>query len=168
MTFESLAPTGKIVKGHVLDVNKAALERKLQDYDNLLYVKWNPNKRSGHGCWEVRRRPTEKTAMDKGTFGGVHFIALEDFELDIVHHVLDVPFLNYDAVAKVKSMDTWGTKDWVSELDYKRSKYEENIQAKAKDDLRYSAKEYKKEIREFRELLLSGMNPASIARHWGK
>jgi hypothetical protein len=164
----SVGPTGRTVRGDVLDVNKAALERALRQYDSLLYIAWNPKKRQGMGCWEIRRRPEKKTAIHQGSWNGLHFFELKYKELNVVHHVLDVPVLNYDVLARIKKMDTWDYKDFGREVDYREAEYDERIESKAQEEMRYMIKQHKSEVRDLKEMLLSGMNPAQIAKHWGR
>jgi hypothetical protein len=163
-----IGPTGKLVRGSVFDVNKAALERALRQYDNLLYITWNPKKRSGMGCWEIRRRPEKKTAVHQGSWNGIEFYALESKELDLVNHVLDLPVLTYKAVQKIQEMDAWKVKDFAHELDRKAAEHADSVREKTADETRYLIKQHKREIQEFKELLLSGMNPARVLKHWGR
>ena len=79
-----IAPVGKISQGHVLDVAKGPFERALKDYDPLLYVRWNPKKVRGHGCWEIRRKPEMKGVREVVEFQGMSFVVIEHCELDIV------------------------------------------------------------------------------------
>lgn len=166
----SMAPTGKIITGHVLDVAKKPLEEKLKDYDKNLYLKWNPKKLRGHGCWEVRRRPEMKQVVDIVPLpdGSGEIVKIDYHELDIINHVMDVAFLNYDILNKLKAMDTWNTNRnyFVDQLE---SRERENVEKKrqaARERMRLHAREYKREIRDFKEMLLSGLNPAEIARYW--
>jgi hypothetical protein len=164
-----MGPAGSIIKGHVLDVAEKPFERALQDYDSQLYVTWNPKKLRGHGCWEIRRRPNTKTAVYKGTHEGVDFYQLQWVEFRDIHHVLDAAFLNYDAINKLKSMDTFGDKNWVNTLEAREEAYRENIRKKANEELKYSIKQHKGLAREFREMVRSGINPAQVLTSvkWG-
>jgi hypothetical protein len=67
------APLGKLIEGHVLDVNKRGFERVLRDLDDRLYVRWNPRKIKGHGCWEIRRAPGVYTAIHQATYQGTDY-----------------------------------------------------------------------------------------------
>ena len=48
----SMDPTGKLIKGHVLDVSIKPFEEAMRFNlnDPYLYVKWNPEKMQGWGC----------------------------------------------------------------------------------------------------------------------
>lgn len=160
-----LGPTGKLVKGHVLDVNVRSFTEKLQDYDSLLYVSWNPRKRRKWGCWEIRRLPEKKTFILKSESPKIY--ELEYVENNLIHHVLDCEFLNYDAIRKIKEMDTWEQEgDWVSNHEYKRLKYREEQDRKQKEEMRYNMRQHKRELREFKEEVASGVNPMDF--FWGQ
>ena len=163
-----IGPTGRIVRGNVLDVAEKPFTQALKDYDPLLYVRWNPVKLRGWGCWEIRRRPEKKSVVEVLPWKGGGIIKIDYRELDIVNNVLDIAFLNYNAINKIKSMDTWkiGAQQWIRDLDYKAAKYEEAQLSKARAESQYVAKQFKHEINDFKELVLSGFNPARIAEHW--
>lgn len=164
------APSGKMIIGHVLDVKKEPLERALRDYDPLLYLKWSPKKLHNWGCWEIRRRPAMKTIVDTVQHANANYLVLGYREVDLVHHVLDVPFLNYDVLTKLAKMDTWsyGATRWVNDLDYNQAKYEERQVSKARAELAAMARDIKPMISDLREKILSGWNPAQIASYWDK
>lgn len=163
-----IGPVGKLIEGHVLDVSKTALTRALRDYDKQLYIKWNPKKLRGWGCWEVRRKPEKKTALYHSTHEGVDYYSLEYYELGIISHIMDAAFLNYDLLRKLKEMDTWQVKDWVSELEYRERQYFINKHEKDLKDTKYNLLQERSMIRDFRAAILSGTNPANLARYWGK
>lgn len=164
----TIGPTGNLVKGSVLDVNSKALEIKLRDYDKLLYLAWNAKKLKGMGCWEIRRQPPQKSAVPKTEFMGQVWFVLEYVENNLVNHVLDVPVLNYDVLGKISQMDTTKVVDWVADLEYKRMKYEEKLKAEEKRELSALYRDNKREMREFKELVASGFNPARISQYWNK
>jgi len=74
------APPGKLIRGHVLDVAVGPFTQALHELDKQLYVKWNPFKLRGFGCWEIRRKPNRKVAVFKGTFEGADYYNLEYVE----------------------------------------------------------------------------------------
>jgi hypothetical protein len=161
---------GNLIQGHVLDVNKNSFERTLKDYDELLYVKWNPKKLKGHGCWEIRRRPEYKSVVDAVKVGNVTISRLEYCEVDLVNHVLDCAFLNYDQLNKIKSMDTTNTnqKFFVDELEHREAVARQLKQDKAIENRRYMAKQYKREIADFKEFVAAGNSPDhAISQYWG-
>lgn len=162
----SIGATGNIVKGSVLDVNKKALEEKLRDYDKQLYIAWNPKKLKGMGTWEIRRRPEQKSAVPKTEYMGQVWFVLEYVENNLINHVLDVPVLNYDVLGKIARMDTINVKNWAAELDYKRMKYEEKIKKEEREELSALFRDNKREMRDFKELVASGFNPARISKYW--
>ena len=104
-------PTGSTIRGHVLDSALKPLEQRLKDYDPQLYIKWNPKKLHGWGCWELRRKPEQKTVRpeDVVVFQGNTFVCPKYHELNLVDHVMDIPFLNYSIVKKLEKMDTWSS-----------------------------------------------------------
>lgn len=168
-------PTGSIIKGHVLDCAVGPLQRALREHDAQLYVKWNPRKLHGWGCWEVRRKPELKTIKytDVVTFKGMTIAEPKYNELSIVNHVMDVPFLNYSVVSKVKAMDTWTKeqfgykgKNFAKEAEYLEAKYDEKIDEESMKERDYNLKQLKSEIRDLKEFILSGGNPAQIADFW--
>lgn len=181
------SPTGRIIEGHVLDCSRKPLERKLKEYDAQLYLKWNKDKLHGWGCWELRRRPLMKTythtQYHRDNFGAILRIVPGDVhhldgctivepkyhENDFENHVMDVPFLNYSIIEKIKKMDTWEhstSMGFAHDYEYLEAKVMENEDEKSNAELTYSAKQYKREIRDFKEFLLSGNSPARIADYW--
>lgn len=165
-----VGPVGNVSQGHVLDVAKKPFERALRDYDHLLYVKWNPKKLKGHGCWEIRRRPAMKTVVEAVPFQGNTLVRLEYVEYDIANHVLDCAFLNYDQLRKLKEMDLFAKHNLnylVDDIERAEAEHREKINQKRLEERKYLAKEFKREIREFKELVLSGHNPGQmISQHW--
>lgn len=163
-----LGPVGSVSKGHVLDVAVKPFERALKDYDPMLYVRWTPQKLKGHGCWEIRRKPESLAIVDYVQYKGGTFFKLDYAENDLVANVLDCAFLNYDQLRKIKEMDTWsiGPQQWISDMERSEEQYRESRKAKAKEEIKYAAKEFKREIRDFKEFVLSGNNPHLIGQHW--
>lgn len=160
--MEILTPNGigKVVKGHVLDVNVKTIERQLQNYDKQLYIIWNPAKNSGNGIWEVRRRPNEKFAVYWSTVGETDFFKLEYVELDLVNHVLDVPRLDYRLPEKIKAMDAWVHKDYGKYLDDAADNEERKARKRENEEFRYKLKQERQHIQAFKEFVRSGYNPA--------
>src|SRR5690242_19591015 len=93
---------GKIIQGHVLDVNRRHFERALKHYDRQLYTKWNWRKNGGTGCWEIRLKPAKPYAFYEGEFMGAKLFKIEYVETDIVNHILDVPYLNYSVLNRLR------------------------------------------------------------------
>jgi hypothetical protein len=165
-----VGPTGRLSKGHVLDVAEKPFERALKDYDSQLYVHWNPKKLRNHGCWEIRRRPDRKEIVDYAIHNGNAYLKIDYLENDLINHVLDAAFLNYDALRKIKEMDTTvgNQKYWVDQLEAKEAEHRAKIETEAKESRRLYAREFKREIKDFKEMILSGFNPHLIADHWNK
>lgn len=151
------APLGKLIAGHVLDVNKKKFTEALQHYDKQLYVKWNPRKIRGHGCWEIRRKPAKKTILYKGSWNGMNFYEPTTLEFNDIHHVLDCAFLNYDAIRKLKEMDTWDTKNFSATLEQREADAQAKIQAKLLDEMKYTIKQHKSMAGDLYEALRSGV-----------
>ncbi len=188
------APTGKLITGHVLDCSRAGVEAALKAYDPQLYVKWEPTKLRGWGCWELRWRPENKTARwsvhpeylpnmrikpavqgDVYEFEGYTIVQPKYHENNFNNHVMDIPFLNYSLLEKVKQMDVWAkeelgykAKGLTKELDYREAKHLEKIEDQAIKDLDYNLRQHKSEIRWFKEYVNSGRNPYELASHWGQ
>lgn len=170
-------PTGKLIQGNVLDVAIKPFERALKNYDSQLYVKWNPKKLKGWGCWEIRRLPNTKEVCEVFEWEGNTYSRIDYREIDIVNHVLDCAYLNYDQVRKIKSMDVWAkcnindmsqAHKFGDMLELKEKEHEIKVKKAARDEMLYQAKQHKAQIQGFRELLLSGLNPAEIATVWDK
>lgn len=155
---------GRVVTGSVFDCNKRGLEKSLQFYDKQLYIKWNPDKKGGKGCWEVRRRPDIYSRVYHGDWNGQKVFTSELVEIDIVHHVLDIDVLHQDVLGRIKRMDTWNARHWVDDLEYDEKKFKEKSQEKAKQELSYNIKQHKREWREFAQLVSSGVNPAEVLK----
>jgi hypothetical protein len=163
-----MGPTGKTIQGHVLDVSIKPFEQALRDHDPLLYVKWNPTKVRGWGCWEIRRKPEFTTIRDVAEFDGNLILDVGLVENNLMNHVLDCAFLNYDQIRKVKSIDTWqvGPKEWLREREYIVQKRQELADQKAKQAMKDASKTFRKEIAAFKDYVSSGNNPHLIAAHW--
>lgn len=157
-----LAPYGKLVTGHVLDCDKASLERSLKDYDKQLYIKWNPKKNKGYGSWEIRRHPDKKQMVYKCDFNGYKIFEYEYKELDIINHVLDVPYLSREVVGRIKKMDTWTDKRWNQDLEYREATHRDAQDKKARDDLKYNIKQHTQQWRDFMSHISQGGNPGQV------
>lgn len=162
--MEWCAPIGNLIEGHVLDCDKASLERALKFHDRQLYLKWNPRKNGGYGCWEIRRKPEANTPVYKGDINGQPLYVMESVELDLVHHVLDLPFLTHRAIERIKKMDAWGDKYWVNNFEYQEGRAADEANRKAKEDMRYNIKQHKKQWRDLMELVSQGHNPGRLLK----
>lgn len=156
------APSGKLVRGHVLDVNVTGFTRALQELEPRLYVTWNPKKMKGWGCWEIRIQPTKKTAVYKGTYEGTAIYSLEYRESRDIHHVLDCAFLNYDAIRKLKTMDTYNKQHWIHRIDQAEAEQEAERLEHAKKEMKYAIKQNRSAARDLYEMVRSGVNPGRI------
>lgn len=163
----TVAPTGRLITGDILDVNRRALEMRIKDYDSQAYLVWNPEKCKGWGCWELRRKPSEKTALHVGTLQGAHFYELDYLETNQVNHLKDWAFLNYSVLGWMKTFDQAGVKSFADKVEAEEAAAVAERRQKADAEMRYHSKQYKNQIRGFRELVLSGKNPAELARYWG-
>lgn len=185
----TMKPTGNTIIGHVLDCSQKPFLEALKLYDPLLYFKWNPKKCAGYGCWEIRRKPEEKTAKtsrsietprgkvttqgDVYEFDGYTITWPKYHEVNLTHHILDLAYLNYNAIEKLKKMDMWEQRDvgykgknLTSVLDYNEAKNLERIDEKAASEKAYGLKQIRKEIRYYKDLINSGGNPALLADYW--
>jgi hypothetical protein len=184
--------TGRTVVGSVLDVNKKHLEEKLQEYDPLLYLKWNGSKTwdpigqkgikqgewndvtdqyipsRGQGVWEVRRKPETKSRVYWGQYQGHSLSSVEYVENGFISHIMDVEALGYNLVDYMKSIDTWGQDDWVQNLEDNAKAYGDKIRKKSQEDLRYNIKQHKKQFQEWKALLASGQSPYRVVNNMGR
>ena len=166
-----VGPTGHLITGTVLDVGMGPFEQALKDHDSQLYVKWNPYKLYGWGCYEIRRRPNEKAVVDAVKIGNMTISRLEYCENDLIHHVLDCAFLNYDQIRKIKTMDTAGTQQqyFVDKMEAREAAHVQKKRETAKADAVYHAKQYKKEMKDLKEFVASGNSLGQvISQNWGK
>lgn len=164
-----LGPVGRVAEGHVLDCNKKSFERALQNYDPMLYIRWNPKKLRGHGCWEIRRRPEFNSALDVTEFGEAVIVKVGPREIDLVHHVMDCAFLNYDQLRKLKEIDTWqyGTSTQYQDLVERKTRDRKELeQSQGMQRRREAIRTFRKQINEFREYILNGGNPHMIGAFW--
>lgn len=158
-----VGPTGRLITGNVLDVNVKKFTEALQAHDRDLYVKWNPKKLRGWGCWEIRRKSSVLTVTSKAKFEGSTIYVVENREIDFINHVLDCGYLNYDALRKIQEIDTWSNKKhWWHHQDSIRDAMDEKITHDAKQNMRYAIKQNKGAIKDFMELVRSGKNPAQV------
>jgi hypothetical protein len=152
------APLGRVIRGHVLDCNQKAFNRALREIDSRLYTEWNPFKVRGHGCWEIRIKPRRKTPLYRGTYRGAAFYELVDLEFDTVHHVLDCAFLNYDALRKLKEMDTYDKNHFVHNLEALEQEQANKVAEEAQRERRYNLRQHKSALHELYERVRSGQN----------
>lgn len=168
----TVKPTGNVIRGHVLDAAVGPLVERLREYDPQLYVSWNPKKLRGWGLWEVRRRPNTKTIKETVVTGGNTYHVLDYVENGFENHILDVPFLNYLILERLKQMDTWAIsthgKDFTKEMESREEAHTEKMKQAALNERRYELKQQKSAIRDLMNYTLSGGDPSLIANHWGK
>lgn len=167
-----MKPTGNLIRGHVLDCSVGPLVERMRDLDAQLYIKWNPKKLRGWGLWEVRRRPNFKTARDVLVHAGDTYVNVEYVENNFEHHILDIPFLNYELVTRLKQMDTWAGshkgRNFLDQMESKAQSIEENTKNKALSERRYELKQQKTMIRDLMDYTLAGGDPSLIANHWNQ
>ena len=171
----TVGPTGRLVRGDIMDVNPKAFGEALRDLDPKLYVTWNPKKLRGWGCWEIRRRPTQKTMLYQGEYRGATIYKLCEVEFHHVHHVLDCAFLNYDAIRKLKEMDVFaqmkrhGVTSYADLLERREEEYRQQALERAQKEREYNVKQIRSEAVAFYEAVRSGINPAQILTQvkWG-
>lgn len=157
-----LGPVGAVCKGDVLDCNVKSFNRVLKDLDSRLYTKWNPKKLKNHGCWEIRIKPEFKKAVPVATIDNVTYMDVKYVENNLVNHVLDVAFLNYDAINRLKQMDKGSQKNWVGEFEYTTEQRRKEAEAKALEELQYNIKQNKSMARDLMNLVQSGIDPARV------
>lgn len=120
--------------------------------------------------WEVRRKPETLSIKDVVEFEGNTYVVCDYVENPLVNHVLDVPFLNYQVINKLREMDQWKDgkrgEDFNSRAEYAEAKYLEKVENRAEEEKAYMIKQHKSQIRDFKEYILSGGNPYRIAEYW--
>lgn len=174
-----IGPTGYLITGTVFDCNRSTIEEAIKAYDPLLYLKWNPTKQYGMGVWELRRRPEQKSIKETICYCGINYHVLDYRELDVENHVFDLPVLGPYVVEKVKKADMWVRADYdhhntrrlttmLDGLDSVREKLKQNTIDKAREEAIYQFKQDKQIMAGYREAILSGTNPADIAKYWDK
>lgn len=167
-----LSPTGNVVRGHVLDCSVGPLEARLKEYDPQLYVRWNAKKLRGWGLWEVRRRPEFKQIKHSVGFNGNTYSVVDYVEQDLVNHIMDVPYLNYKILDKIKEIDTWSesykAKDFVKNLEYKEAKRQEEIDEQVHKEREYNLKQIRPLMKDLMEYVRFGGDPSRIADVWDK
>lgn len=168
MTSFKVGPTGALVQGDVLDVNKHSLELKLKEFDPQLYLKWNPKKRRGMGIWELRRKPEKKTAIYVGEYSGIKLFNVDYLESDLVHHVKDLEYLDYSILNWLKKADTWTIKDYTKNLEQEESDFKDKYLNRAREERLYMMKQERKALNEYKEKILSGVNPNLLGAFWGR
>lgn len=177
MTIFMGPEVGRVVKGHVFDTDKKVFDRALRFYDPLLYSVWNTEKFHGRGCWEIRRRPEFNTIVDVTSLNGEEIFVLAPKEYDLVHHVLDTQFLNYDILRYLKQQDTFQyggntpeerAEKWQAEVERRTATSRELAKENGLKRRREAGKTFKNEIKAFKEYVRNGGNPHLIAAHWDK
>ena len=154
--------TGAVVRGDVLDCSVDGISRALKDLDPRLYVVWNAKKWKGYGCWEIRIRPQYKEAQLVGTLSGNTYVDVRYRENNLVNHVIDCAFLNYDVIRKLKEMDTDTKRNWVGEFESTAAEKRRLEQLKANEELQYAIRQNKSMARDLKNLVQSGVDPARI------
>lgn len=159
--------TGKLIVGTVHDCNKKDLERMLKQYDRMLYLRWNPTKNNGVGCWELRRMPEKLTAVPRWQIGDQIVFDLQRVETDMVNHVMDMPCLSYRVLDRLREMDTWQQHgSFVDNLEYRENKAREKALEKNREDLRYAVKQYRRAFADLKEEARSGRLLNVLAGDW--
>jgi guanylate kinase len=177
MSKIELGPTGNSIIGDVLDVSKKTLEAHIQHYDPQLYLKWNPTKNHGYGVWELRRRPEKKTIVERVMYKGNTYCVVDYQENNWEHHVKDLPQLNYSLLQWLKDADQWTMSNYdpdrilrlqrhLKHMDEAEQRKKDEQAAKARDDMMYKLKQDKAILNDFREKVVSGVNPAHLMRFW--
>ncbi len=157
-------PTGKTIRGHVLDVSIKPFLRALGDLDDKLYIRWNTTKVRGWGCWEIRRKPSTKTAVYMGTHQGADFYKLMYLDHKTTHHVMDCAFLNYDQIRKLKEMDSWNKSHWIHNLDSNEETSRLKQERVAAETLAYAIRQNKSALRDLYQMVASGQSLDSIVQ----
>lgn len=153
---------GKSVQGHVLDVNRKHFNRALSNFDSNLYTKWNPNKNKGNGLWEIRMKPLRSITIYEGEFQGAKLFRVEPVEHPVINHILDVPFLNYSVISRLREMDAWENKTMIEDGDALAEKFRNQERARNKEELRYQIRHHKKYFETLQDEMRSGRNPIGL------
>lgn len=174
-----LGATGSVVKGDVLDVNPDYLQRKLQDYEPRLYLRWNPRKNRGYGTWELRIRPDKKRITERVFFGGNTISVVEFKESEFEHHVKDFDILGYNILQWIRDADMWAAANYSADKHHRLNqhlynqdeahfKYLDDQKAKLRDEAIYRLKQERSTLQDFQNRILSGVNPNLLSAFWGR
>ncbi len=155
---------GSVVQGSIFDCSKHGLEKALKAYDKYLYLKWNPVKNKGKGKWEIRRK-TQLPIITKYTVDNTEIVAYEYKESNLINHVLDLEYLTYDCLAKLRTMDAWENKNWAEDRDVIRQQMIDKQESDKWDNIRHSIKQDKKYWKQLQEATLSGYDPLGFMYH---
>lgn len=172
-----IGPTGNLIQGTIFDTPKEELERKLKRYDEQLYLKWEPKRNRGYGCWQLRRRPQFKTIVDSFRVDGCIINRLEYKEIDIENHVWDINVLTESLLDRVKACDIWDRVEYqegrIGRIEQFNQDMEENYfghradtQEKTRKEMMYGIMQDKRIVKDFQERIVSGVNPAHLLRYW--
>lgn len=160
---------GRLIKGTVFDCDKKWLERRLQQYDSQLYIKWNSEKNGGYGIWEVRRRPSQKSKVYKGVYiNGSPIFSWEYVENDLECHVIDVNTLTERVIYKIQSMDTFRTDNWVAKFDNEQERSQNRLVENNRKELAYQLRQNRKHLQILKDSVASGYNPAQFFAGFNK
>lgn len=162
------SPTGKVIKGHVLDVNEKSFNEALRFYDPLLYTNWNPKGLSGWGNWEIRRKEPLKYSVLMGEHKGTKIFKLVDHPGQVLRRMA---FLNYDTIRHLIEADLFTYMDrhgirnndqLESHMSYVEKQQQAAAMEKTKENLKYAIRQNKSVAKDFYEAVRSGVNPAQI------
>lgn len=151
-----VGPTGNTIKGNVLDVRLKPLLRACHDIEPRLYFKWNPNKNSGCGVWELRIRPTEKSKILVSKEDGKKLFLMEYKENDFEHHVKDFSSLNYSILDWLRKHDTFAVHKWQDHVEYEGDRYIERQETKALEERKYYIRHERKAMRTLKDAVYHG------------
>lgn len=172
----NIGPTGALVQGTIYDCKKSSLENAIKSYDPLLYIKWNPTKNYGMGCWELRRRPEKKSVKQSFAIEGVTYHHLDYVELDLVNHIFDLPILSYSVIERIKKADVWAKADYdgtnlqkvttlLDKIEEKRLALQAAHKEKNMADTMYAMKQFDSQLEVYRQAILDGQNPADLVKY---
>lgn len=165
MFVEFIQPPGSLIEGHLFDVDKVEFEKALKAYDSSLYVYWNSKKLKGAGCWEIRRK-SRIYVTDQEEIGQRNYLIANEHYDPQVDHVLDVCFLNYDQIRKIREMDVAHIADYAAHVEKLEREYKEKAKERGQAAIKDVVSQFGREISQLQAALRDGLNPAEIARYW--
>lgn len=154
-----LKSTGSIVTGNVNDGDYNKFLTALQNYDPLLYLKWNPKKKSGNGCWEIRRKSATLHKVFVATIDNIPIYELKAEEIDHINHVLDIDCISERYLNRIYEMDTSKVHNWVDKTEYEAKRAREKLEKDNREELRYQIKSDIKQFATLFEEMQRGYNP---------
>lgn len=173
----SIGPTGRTIRGDVLDCNKKHLEQALKDYDPLLYLQWAPDRNKRWGMWQLRRRSEKKTIKEILELDGKIIVNIDYIDHPKENLVKEFQYLDYSILGWVQRCDLWKqanyeegkvhrVQQWVNDFERDEREKVADQNEKLRNEAVYNMLQYKTAIKQYKEAILSGTNPNDLFKYW--